>query len=286
MAVLQATACGSTVCNPLWPRRHMRSLLEPLIAEMPPKMPVVVYVHGHQAWPHPDLLVKADRRFGLAITFCWPAFDRVLGVLPDVNRQYWDAGNAAGSLAWLLNLLGEIAPDRAVDLMSHSLGARVGLQALKHLKYRNLSRFVCLAGVEFSAITLLALQSRAARKIDFYNVTSKQTSAFHFMMHHFGPRPGVADKLLTRGFAFPRKNWIDIRLEEPEVRRPLKEFCAALGDLGQEFGKVRKPALISQLGSALLQNRSVTKISDLRELLGPAIPGALSLIPVRTPRMH
>ncbi|MCP5075883.1 MAG: alpha/beta hydrolase [Rhodobacteraceae bacterium] len=286
MAVLQATACGGTVYNPLWPRRHMQSLLKPLIDDMPPDKPIVVYVHGHKAWPHPDLLAQADRQSGLAITFCWPAFDRIFKLVPDVGQLYADAGTAALALAWLLNLLGDIAPNRPVDLMVHSLGARVGLQTLRHLKHRNLSRFVCLAGVEFSAVTLLALQAPAARKVEFYNVTSERSLLFHQLMHFFGPRPGPAEGLLCRGFAFPRKNWIDIHLEAPEVRRPLATFCAALDTITLDLGMGRKPALISQLGSALMQNRNATRISDLRDLLGPAIPGALTMIPLRTPRMR
>ncbi len=283
MAVIQAAAKRGSVYNPLWPRRRMRNVLEPVLETLPKGAPIVVYIHGHREWPHPDLLAQAEHQSGLAVTFCWPGIDRRM---TSVNQLYERAGQVAPALAYLLDIFGEIAPRRPVDLMAHSLGARVGLQALQHLKHGNLSRFVCLAGVEFCAVTLLALQAPIARKVSFYNVTSEHFSLFHRRMHYFGPRPGPSDGLLCRGFAFPRKNWIDIRLGEPEVRGPLNNFCAALGTLSSELGKGRKPALISQFGSAVLQNRSVTSITDLRNLLGTAVPDPLSMIPVRTPRVR
>ncbi len=283
MAVIQVNVRGNQVVNPKWPRRDLRHTLEPALADLPAGAPIVIYVHGHQDWPHPDVLAQARQQVGLAITLNWPATARFFGALPDVNQLYFDAGNAAPALAWLINLLGELAPDRPIDLLAHSLGARVGLQALPLLQHSNLARLVGLAAVEFSAITLLALTAPAARNMAFYNVTTEKTLLFHRIMHHFGPRPGPADGLLCKGFAFPRGNWVDIRLDRPAVRHPLTAVCDKLLDLKQG---VKKPALIAQLEAVFLRDRGQTDISEMRNLLGAAIPGPLSLIPVRTPRVR
>ena len=283
MAVIQATTCGDHAVNPLWPRLHLRHTLEPALAALPVGAPIVIYVHGHLDWPHPKVLQQAREQVGLAITLNWPATARFIGVFPDVGQLYDDAGKAAPSLAWLINLLAELSPDRQIDLMAHSLGARVGLQALPRLKQGNLARFVGLAAVEFSAITLAALQAPVARDIAFYNVTTAKTALFHRLMHHFGPRPGPADGLLCRGFAFPRRNWIDIRLDAPAVRHPLGEMCSSLLDLKADM---KKPALISQLEAVFLQNRMATSMAELRSVLGNAVPDPLSIIPLRSPPLR
>jgi len=283
MAVIQASVCGEHVINPGWPRRDFRHTLEPALDMLPDNAPVVIYVHGHLDWPHPDVLQQAREQVGLAITLNWPAKARFFGVVPDVNQLYVDAGNAAPALAWLINLLGKLAPDKQIDMIAHSLGARVGLQTLPYLRQGNLARFVGLAAVEFSAYTLMALQAPIARDISFYNVTSAKPSLFHHMMHHLGPRPGPADGLLCRGFAFPRANWIDICLEKPAVQRPLTDLCGKLLNLKPNLGK---PPLISQIEAVFLQYRRQTHISELRNLLGAAIPGPLSMTPIRMPRVR
>lgn len=281
MAVIQASAQADHIIDPNWPRRDFRHTLEPVLETLPKNAPIVIYVHGHLDWPHPDILQQARKQVGLAITLSWPAQARFLGLVPDVNQLYIDAGNAAPALAELINLLGRLAPHHQVDLLAHSLGARVGLQSLQYLQRDNLARFIGLAAVEFSAYTLLALQEPAARDIAFYNVTCPKPALFHHLMHYLGPRPGPADGLLCRGFAFPRSNWIDICLEKPTVQRSLTKLCSSLLNLKPGLAK---PALISQVEAVFLQNRGQTRISELRNLLGTSIPSPLSLAPVRTPR--
>ncbi len=281
MTVIQVTANGGHALNPAWPRRELRHTLEPALAAIPDGEPIVIYVHGHENWPPDDVLLQAREKPALSINFNWPAKARFAGVVPDAVRLYDQAGQAAGALADLINLLGELAPDHRIDLMGHSLGARSCLSALPLLKHPNISRLICLSAVEFSAITLLALQVPVARKIAFYNVTSPRQPVFHRLMHHFGPRPGPSDRLLSTGFAFPRKNWLDIRLDNPVVRRPLADLCGKMLDMKPGMPK---PALIYQLEAVFLQNRARTGFAEMRQLLGSAIPGPLSMIPLRMPR--
>jgi len=281
MAVIGVQAQGNRAVDVNWPQRNLHATLEPVLAATPVDAPIVIYVHGHQLWPHPDLLEQARRQAGLAITFKWGANARYFGILPDVNSLYNEAKSAAAPLGWLINQLAVLAPNRKVDLMVHSLGARVGFEALQYLHHRNIGRFVALAAVEFSAITLAALHRPQAHNVAFYNVTSPKILIFHRLMHHFGPRPGPADRLLCRGFAFPRANWIDIQMDQPTVQRPLADLCANLAGLGSGL---RNHALVAQVGAALLRYRDDTGIPDLRALLGASVPQPLSMIPLRTPK--
>lgn len=280
MTVIQVRATGSQAIHPQWPRRRLHSILEPALANVPTDSPIVIYVQGHQDWPPDDILVQARANAGLSITFSWPAAPPLMGVVPDVGQLYQQAGDAAQALAGLINLLAALAPDHRIDLMGHSLGARTSLMALHHVKQNNIARLICLAAVEFSAITLWALQAPAARHIAFFNITDRHTSLFHRLMHHFGPRPGPADRLLCRGFAFPRANWVDICLDNPTVRRPLARLCAER--LGLPAG-LKAPPLITQLEAVFLQDRRITGIPQMRDMLGTAIPEPLSIIPVRMP---
>ncbi len=281
MTVIQVTACGENVINPDWPRRDLRHMLEPALARLPSGEPVIIYVHGHEDWPPDDILLQARAKPLLSLNFNWSAKARFAGLLPDVGRLYDLAGQASVALAGLINLIGQLAPEHRIDLMGHSLGARCCLSALPQVKQPNLSRLICLSAVEFSAFTLLALQAPVARKISFYNVTTPHQPLFHRLMHHFGPRPGPADRLLSKGFAFPRKNWLDIRLDNPVVRRPLAGFCARMLNLK---ANTAKPALISQLEAVFLQNRPLTGFAQMRDLLGNSVPAPLSMTPVRMPR--
>ena len=235
-------------------------------------------MHGHQDWPHPDLLEQARHQTGLAINFRWESVPHYLGVWPDVNGAYACAGQASRPLAGLVNLLGQLAPGRKIDLMVHSLGARVGFQALHQISAGNLGRFVTFAGVEFNAITLAALHKARPSAVSFYNITSAQVPFMHRAMHHLGPRPGPADALIARGFAFPRRNWIDIHMQEPQVSHPVQQLCAGLAT-GPAFS-----SLIARFGSAILQNRGDTSVDGLKTLLGPAVPQPLTLYPVRSPK--
>lgn len=281
MTVIQVTACGDQVINPAWPRRELRQTLAPTLARLPIREPIVIYVHGHEDWPPADILREAREKPALSLNFNWPSKAKFAAVVPDVRRLYDLAGQAAVPLANLINLLGELAPGHRIDLMGHSLGARSCLAALPKVKHPNVARLICLSAVEFSAITLLALQAPMARKIAFYNVTTPSQPLFHRFMHHFGPRPGPADRLLSKGFAFPRNNWLDIRLDDPVVRRPLTELCTRMLEIKPGTAK---PALISQLEAVFLQNRTLTGVSEMRQLLGASIPGPLTMTPVRMPR--
>ena len=135
------------------------------LARVTPGAPIVLMVHGYKydpartdADPHRSLFAfvpsRDGRRIrswptglgfaedsgesGLAIGFGWPAMERHL---PNLLRRcrtgfaiVYDRAEAIGEhLAALVRSVQRLAPGRPVDILAHSLGARVALAALPHL---------------------------------------------------------------------------------------------------------------------------------------------------------
>ena len=144
--------------------------------------PVVVLVHGFKfhpdvpgADPHRSLFALRPagdgRRIrswpeglgfrddggesGLCVGFAWPASAPMLGSLVTTGRTgfarvYDRAAGYGARLAELVALLQRLAPGRPVDLLAHSLGARVALAALPALEDAP-GRVILLGAAELDA---------------------------------------------------------------------------------------------------------------------------------------
>ncbi|MGB8813031.1 MAG: alpha/beta fold hydrolase [Paracoccaceae bacterium] len=212
------------------------------LANLPPDTPIVVMIHGYRfspgsgidcphqhifaltpnprahraiSWPR-HLGFGTDRAQGLCIAFGWQAKGSLWGA-------YRRAQNAATALAALIALLRSKAPGRRVDIIAHSLGARVALQALHHIAPGDAGRLILLAPAEFRHAASAAMATPAAQMAEVISVTSRENDVFDFILEFLlagGFYPG-----LGHGLAAPRANWTDLQLDHAQT-------VTALANLG------------------------------------------------------
>ena len=217
------------------------------LARVPAGQPVVVLVHGWKfhpgmpgADPHRSLFAfrpAADRRVrswpaglgiaedagesGLAIGFGWPAAAPHLPSLLRSGRTgfaavYDRAGAMGAALAALIALVQALAPGRPVDLLAHSLGARVALAALPHLD-RAPDRMVLLGAAELAPrAAAFVAGRRSAEAPAIYNVTARTNDLYDLAFECFVPRRRRGERALGAGLA-GRAGWLDIQLDRSAV---------------------------------------------------------------------
>lgn len=227
--------------------RSLTKRLARLLAATPPEAPIVVLVHGyrfHPAMEHcdphralfamrpaarcwkirswPAGLGFRARSAGLCIGFAWPA---VCPHVPELLRQgrtgfaevYDRAGRYGLRLADLLGRIRCLAPGRPVDILAHSLGARVALAALPHVEAAP-GRIVLLGAAEYDARALEALAALGGRRApEIYNVTSRANDFYDLMFECFAPRQSWRDRALGHGLPVERPDWIDLQVDRPDV---------------------------------------------------------------------
>lgn len=221
-----------------------RATLTASLAALPPDAPIVVMIHGFRfdpaisahdphahilslhpahdcwkavSWPR-HLGLAGDQ--GLAIAFGWPA----RGTIWAAHAR---AARAAARLARLIDTLGQIAPARPVQIIAHSLGARVALTALPRLAPGRIGRILLLAAAAFRAETCRALASPAGRAAEVFNVTAPENTIFDLLLRAALPLRGPT---LGRGLPLI-PNWLDLPLTDP----------AALDSLARLGWRIRPP---------------------------------------------
>lgn len=200
-------------------------------AYLPPGAPVVAMVHGYRyapgipghcpreslygpgGWP-----AHLDLGGGLAIGFAWPARGSIW--------QAWAASaRAGGALARLMAAVA--ATGRPVDVIGHSLGARVALTAAGLAPAGAAGRLILLAGAAFRGEAQAVLSTPGGQAAEVVNVTSRENDLFDLALagcirRRTGPPLG-------RGLGEGRRNWVDLAIDRAAVR-------AALGLLGHPVG--------------------------------------------------
>jgi hypothetical protein len=247
MAILGITADGPEPVLAGGGPGRLEPALRRALAALPQTAPVVVLVHGYR-WdpalpqhdPHrslfaprlrgvrcdrlrswPEGLGLAGRGTGLAIGFGWPA---ISPHLPSLWRRgctgfrdvYERAETAGAALACLIAMIDRIAPGRRVDVLAHSLGARVALAALPRLE-RAPARIILLGAAEFVSITRERLAAGPAPGPAIYNVTARANDLYDRLFEFFAPAPRPGDFALGAGLPDPPPRWIDIQIDHPEA---------------------------------------------------------------------
>lgn len=174
--------------------RQLRAQLRSL----PPKAPVVVLLHGYKYAPGiegrcPHSLIYALHPAGTGRSgVSWPT---LLGVGSNVpqeplcialgwpanqafHRAYGQAARTGQALARLVEIVHRITPDRPVDIIAHSLGARVALSALPHLQAGRLRNLIMMTPAELSCQANALLNSPAGRSVKALNVSSGENWVF------------------------------------------------------------------------------------------------------------
>lgn len=229
--------------------RPLDAVLAPALAALAPGAPVVVLVHGYKFSPErsaddPHRTLYADRPAegswkapswpaglgfapddpagGLCVGFGWNAVEPHLASLIATGRSgfarvYDRAGETGPLLAGLLRRLAALAPERVVDILAHSLGARVALAALPHVEVAP-GRMVLLGAAEFDARAREALDAcHAPRKPAVYNVTARANDAYDLAFETFAPRRDWGERALGLGLRTPPPCWLDLQLDRADV---------------------------------------------------------------------
>jgi pimeloyl-ACP methyl ester carboxylesterase len=237
MAVLQINA------GPDGPRLHAspEALAPALKQGLDSPGPIVIMIHGYkfdptnrQTCPHRHILSLSPRRDcvkavswprglgfsgqdageGLAIGFGWSARGTIWGA-------YGRAAQAGRALAELIEMIARLAPDRPVHLLAHSMGARVALTALPHIKSGRVGRVILLSGADYGQTAREALQSPAGHSTEIINVTSRENDLFDFLLERLVSPPERGDWTLSHGMP-QAPNTLTLQLDHRETLRVLR----------------------------------------------------------------
>lgn len=261
--------------------------LETAIGRLTAEAPVVAMIHGFRfapgvsgACPHQHILslhpnsgagrvVSWPRHLrlcrpgtGLALAFGWPSRGTIWSAHASASRS-------GVALAHLVTTVRRIDPDRRVNVIAHSLGARVALAALAHLDGGAIDRMILMAPAEFRSTAEHAMATAAGRRAEVVSVTSRENDMFDFLLETLlsaGTSVG-----LGHGLSKPRSNWINLQVDQTATVR-------ALAGLGFRMGSARtrvchwspylRPGLFA-LYRAFLHRR--IGLDDLQTVLPPEL---------------
>jgi hypothetical protein len=220
-----------------------RARLARKLDALPQGAPVVAMIHGWRYapglradCPHGSILsldpeyqdprviswprhLGLDGKSGLGIALGWPA-------RCDPWRAHLRAGWTGSTLAEIARCVHDLS-GRPLQVIAHSMGARVALAALPLLKPGQIGRMILLAAAETRGRTLAALNSPAGRAVEVINVTTRENDLFDACFEwgiHLGLRTSIGQGLgarLSRG----HPGWRDLWIDQPRTAQAL----AALG---------------------------------------------------------
>lgn len=240
MAFLGISSSGGGVSCVEWPGWPVEAGLVRALAGVPRAAPVVILVHGfryHPAsaeadpfvrlygpgeanWPGGLGFSRRDPHNGLCIGFGWEGVAmpgrRRWRHLSGFAQIYGRAGGTGRRLASVINAIGAIDPQRRVDVLAHSLGARVALRALPALQQANLGRVILLGAAEYEGEALRMLQANAAnRQAEFINVTARANDPVDYLFERLAPRRLRDDCALGAGRRGKGLRWLDVPIDNP-----------------------------------------------------------------------
>ena len=187
----------------------------------------------------------------------------------------------------MVALLQRLAPGRPVDLLAHSLGARVALAALPHL-VEVPGRVILLGAAELDGRVHEVLGAvRAPRPPQIYNVTARSNDLCDWALETFAPRCGRGERAIGAGLNADLPDWLDLQLDRAEVTDWINAQGIRLPPADARFCHwsfyTRDGALA--VYQAILQRRPGWDIASLRATacLAPQEPRWSRLLPRRRP---
>lgn len=211
-----------------------------------PGAPVVVMIHGWRYapgfardCPHGSILSldppPEDRR-----AVSWPRHlgldgQRALGIALGWNAKCdpWRANLRAARCGPALAEIARTVHDlsgRPVQLIAHSMGARVALAALPLVAPGTIRRMILLAAAETRGRALEALATPAGRTVEVINVTTRENDLFDACFEwglHLGLRTSIGQGLGRRQSL---QNWHDLWIDQRDTLRTLAALGHPLSD--------------------------------------------------------
>ena len=279
MAVIRVNAAADGSIPAPGTLANWEETLRAAIARLPADAPVAILVHGYRyTWrPRPlrglarhdphrllylldDLAPSARKRprtanWPRALGFSEDGLEDGLCIALGWDARHWRPGldcfakvhrtaaHTAAAVITLARLVARLDPRRRVDCLSHSLGARVVLQALGRAPDLPIARAILLGGAEYSAEARAVLdrQDRAGGTTEFVHVIARANDVYDGLFQLFAPRPTTPGDvpLGVRGLGRAHRRWLDLQLDHAEVRHWLTS---------QGLAPQRRPDRISHWG--------------------------------------
>jgi hypothetical protein len=242
---------------------------------LPAQAPIVVMIHGWRYapgfardCPHGSILsldppsddpravswprhLGLDGKAGLGIALGWNA-------KCDPWRAHLRAGWTGAALAEIVRLVDDLS-GRPVQIIAHSMGARVALAALPLITGGRVSRMILLAAAETRSRALAALDSKAGREVEVINVTTRENDLFDACFEwgiHLGLRTSIGQGL-GRVLRRARPGWHDLWIDQPHALAALAALGHPLADPPQRichWSPYLRPGTIA-LYRALIEGR-------------------------------
>lgn len=221
-----------------------RDRLARKLARLPETAPIVVMIHGWRYapgiardCPHGSILsldpLPDDRRAvswprhlgldghsGLGVALGWNA-------RCDPWRAHRRAAETGAALAEIARTV-HARTGRGVQVIAHSMGARVALAALPLVEPGQIDRLILLAAAETRGQALAALRSLAGRCVEVVNVTTRETDLFDACFEwgiHLGLRTSIG-----QGLGRTCDRWRDLWIDQPATLRALAALGHPLSD--------------------------------------------------------
>lgn len=167
------------------------------------------------SWPR-HLGLRGQPGEGLGLSFGWHARGTIW-------RAYRQAEQAGVALAALITLLRQLDPARRINLITHSLGARVALCALERCTAFSVQIAVLLAPAEFSEHIRRVLKSEQACTTQVLCVTSRENDLYDFLLEQCVAAPRKGDRVIGHE-ALRLPNLTTLQLDDPDSLTALRHL--------------------------------------------------------------
>jgi pimeloyl-ACP methyl ester carboxylesterase len=231
MPLVRINACGD--------RPEPVDDLAAALRALPEGAPVIVMVHGYKyapghatrcphahilslqpraaaramSWPRHLGFGRGDGAEGLCIAFGWTASGAVWSA-------HAEAARAGRALAAVIAAVRREHPV-PVQIMGHSLGARVALAAFAHLPEGAIGRAVLLAAAETRDGAEAALAAPAGLGAEIVNVCTRENMVFDLLFRAaIHPHRPFA-RALGAGLGRADPRWLDLGIDDPATRAHL-----------------------------------------------------------------
>jgi pimeloyl-ACP methyl ester carboxylesterase len=215
--------------------------------------------HRAQGWPRRMGYGTGTPDRGLCIAFGWEAGGTIW-------RAHREAGRAGIALA---NLITQLAAQGAgpVNIIAHSLGARVALAALPRLSPGLIGRMILLTGAELRSTAEAALMCPAGRYAKVLNVISRENDIFDFIYEWLLAPHRCGARALGAGLALP--HCVTAQIDHPDHLAGLRALGFPVGPATHRmchWSSYLRPGLFG-LYRAFLDPGASLDLADLRRAL-------------------